>query len=614
MENKRFVQYNEKLFTGFFCAGIFIFFAFFYNNHLHFVEQSQLFLLTGDYFLSKMSFPGGFSGYLGGFLMQFYFLSLAGPFIITLLLFGIQQTTRHILSVVNGNISFFPLSFLPALNAALILCDEFYPLSAIVGFLIALLLGWLYITIKKNKYRFIAGTLLIPLTYWLTGGSFLMLLAVILVFEILVVLRLQKKEGKAKKSEIADLGRLKAWHLAVYLVVAAGVPLLVMAFLILQPLMLTFISEFYYDLRTVFPLALIIFFALPAALLIVICFLPAKEKLYHAAIYFQITGVIVAGYFGFILWANFIAEEIFTYDYLARNERWVDVISFAEKKPPKNNLSLAMLNLSLAKTGKMGDRMFNIEQNGVDGLFLPFATDYFAPMMRSEIFFQLGMINASQECAFESMETTPNLNKSVRSIKRLAETNLINGHYEVAKKYIKLLKNTTFYRKWAKDTEKYLYNEDMINKHPVWGEMRMRMIKKNYFFKVQNMESTLNMLYILLSENPQNRIAFEYLMAYYLINKDLLNLMNCLPMMDKLNYSEIPISYQEAIMLVIGLTPKNQMSDIPLNVSEYTKTRMKTYTNIYTAYQNPQEFLRKRFSGTYWYYFHFKTIEINNEK
>ena len=73
-----------------------------------------------------------------------------------------------------------------------------------------------------------------------------------------------------------------------------------------------------------------------------------------------------------------------------------------------------MLNLSLAKTGTMGDRIFNFEQNGIDGLFLPFAKEYVAPMMGSEIFYQLGLVNASQEYSFESTETTPALNKTVR--------------------------------------------------------------------------------------------------------------------------------------------------------------------------------------------------------
>jgi hypothetical protein len=292
-------------------------------------------------------------------------------------------------------------------------------------------------------------------------------------------------------------------------------------------------------------------------------------------------------------------------------ERWNDVVKYAQKHPPRNNLSLAMLNLSLARTEKMGDLLFTFEQNGANGLFLPFEKEYVAPMMGSEIFFQLGLINASQEYSFESTETTPNLGKAVRSMKRLAETNLINGNYEVAGKYLGLLKKTLFYRKWAKDTERYLRNEDLINKHPVWGEKRKMMIKQDFFFKVQNMEPILNML---LRDDPQNKIAYQYLMAFYLINKDLRNFMNRIPMMNDLGYTRIPVSYQEAIMYVIGLTSKNPMENIPYKISDDTKLKMKAYAEIYTTNKNAQELLSRRFSGTYWYYFHYKQIEIGNDE
>jgi hypothetical protein len=607
MESPKLLKYTKYIFTGFFFTCIFLFFALFYNNHLHFEEQSQLFLLTGDYFISKINLPGGFSGWVGGFLTQFYYLSVVGPLIITALLLGIQQVTLRILASVNNNYSFFPLSFLPSLNAALMLCDEFYPLSGIIGFLIALLSGWLYISITKNNKRFLIGIILIILTYLLTGGSYLMLLSVMIIYEILEALKTRKK-SVAKET---GFKRLKIWQIALFLIVAAGIPLLVRQFLILQPLGLSFISEFYYNLRTVVPTAIPIFFALPGILMILMFFLPSTNKQYLIAVYVQIALIIAAGYFGSKLWANFSAEEIMKYDYLVRKERWNDVIKFAEKKPPRNNLSLAMLNLSLAKTEKMGDLMFNFEQNGIDGLFLPFKKEYVAPMIGSEILFQLGLINASQEYSFESTETTPNLGKMVRSVKRLAETNLINGNYEVAGKYLKLLKKTIFYRKWAKDTERYLYNENLINKHPVWGEKRQMMIKQDFFFKVQNMEPILNML---LRDDPQNKIAYQYLMAFYLINKDLRNFMNRIPMMNDLGYTRIPVSYQEAIMYVIGLTSKNPMENIPYKISEDTKLRMKAYAEIYTTNKNAQELLSRRFSGTYWYYFHYKQIEIVNDE
>lgn len=613
MEDNKLLKYIEYFFTGFFFAGIFIFFAFFYNNHLHFEEQTQLFLLTGDYFISKMSFPGGFSGYLGGFLTQFYYLSFAGPLILALLILAVQQLTKHILFTINQNRSFFLLSFLPALNASMIMCDEFYPLSAIIGFAIALLSGLLYINVKDARNRFISGIILIPLTYWLAGGSYLMFFSMILVNEFITFIRSGKEKlnRKTRDRNPEPSSTLNPWYLIVFLVVAVGIPLFVKQYLILQPLMLTYITEFYYNLRVTIPVAIPVLFLLLPVLMIMIFLFPATAKRFWVILFSQIGLLIAATWFGFRVWANFSAENIMTYDYLVRNGRWNEVIKFAEKNPPANNLSLAMLNLSLAKTGQLGNKMFNYNQHDEGGLFLPFTREYVAPLMGNEIFYQLGLINASQEYAFESMETIPSLNKSARLIKRLAETNLINGNYKVSEKYLNLLGKTMFYRKWAKETMKYLYKDDLINNHPDWGEKRKLMVKKDFFFKVQNIESTLNMM---LKENPQNKIAFEYLMAFYMINKDLRNFMNCIPMMENMNYKEIPISYQEAIMYIIGLNSKNPLANTPPYISESTKNRMNTYAGIYTTYPDARERLNKNFSGTYWYYLHFKDIKIKNEK
>jgi hypothetical protein len=604
MDDNKLVKYTGYIFTGLFFAAVFIFFAFFYNYHLHFEEETQLFLLTGGFFVSKITFPGGFAGYAGGFLIQFYYWSLAGPLIIAMLLFGVQQLTLRILKSVNSNPSFFPLSFLPALNGLFILCDEFYPLSGIIGIILSLLAGLIYSKISNRTSRFICGIFLIAATYWLAGGSYLMLFGVMLVFEITGALRL-----RLKNEVVGDTGfkMVKIWQLPVYLIIVMGIPLLVRQYLILQPLGLSYITEFYYDMRTVIPKSIPVLFALPAFLMVLVFFLPSRNRIYKIALFAQIALLVCAWYFGQKLWANFSAEQIMTYDYLVRKNRWNDVIKFAERKPPRNNLSLAMLNLSLAKMNKLGDMLFRYEQNGFNGLFLTFAKEYVAPMMGSEIFYQLGLVNASQEYSFESTETTPNLSKSVRAIKRLAETNLINGQYEVSAKYLKLLQKTMFYRKWANKTEKYLYNEDMINNHQEWGEKRKLMMKQDFFFKVQNMEVILKMM---MRENPGNNMAFQYLMAYYLLNKDLRNFMNSLPMMNALQYKKIPVAYEEAIMYVIGLASANPMANTEFKISDETKLRMKSYADIYTTRRNAQEILGKRFGGTFWYYLHYKQIEI----
>lgn len=594
------------MFSGIFCSGVFVFFAFFYNSHLHFVEQFQFFLLTGDFFISKLVYPGGLSGYIGGFLTQFYYLSLAGPLIITALLFALQRVMKRILHTANSGPLIFPVTFLPSLLAGLILCNEFYPLSAITGFLIAMLSGLGYVSITNVRPRFIAGVLLIPFTYWAAGGSYISLVLLMLAYELILYQRSRKKRSSG--SGVIHPSGISVWYLTGYLLLSVVIPLLVRQFLILQPLMMTFLSEFYFNVLTTTPTAILVLFILPPSLMLLVSIVPSKEKYLKSSLAFQ--AAVFAGlcFFGIKSFANFEAEQIMKYDYLVRTEKWNDVLRYADKKPPRNYLSLAMLNLSLAKTGQLGDKMFVYDQHGMNGLFLSFNREYVTALMGNEILYHLGLTNASQEYAFESMQTIPNMGKSARIIKRLAETNLINGQYRVSEKYLTLLSKTIFYRKWANSTMRYLNNEEKINNDRNWGEKRKFMVRSDYFFHIENIEAVLSRM---IKEHPDNKMAFEYLMAFYMINKDLRNFINLIPLMEKMRYSKVPVSYQEAIMYIIGSNNEDPMTNSPAYVTQETKLRMKAYADIYTAYPDARERLEKRFSGTYWFYLHFKEVDFS---
>jgi hypothetical protein len=554
-----------------------------------------------------MGYPGGFSGWTGGFLTQFYYLSLAGPLIIAGLLFVLQQIMKRILYKVNSGAVLFPVSFIPSLLAGVILCNEFYPLSAITGFLLAMLAGLTYVSIKTDRTRFVTGLILIPLIYWLAGGSYISLLMLMLVYELLLYLRSRKRfpEGKVP----LNYYNLRIWYFLAYLLVAAGIPLLVRQYLILQPLMMTFMSEFYYNIVTKIPTSVLLLFVLPPLLTLLVHTIFIKEKYVKTGLAFQIAFFVVLAWLGFKTFTNFEAEEIMTYDYLVRNEQWKDVLKYADKNPPRNYLSLAMLNLSLAKTGQMGNRMFSYDQHGINGLFLPFNREYVTAIMGNEILYHLGLTNASQEYAFESMETIPDMGKSARIIKRLAETNLINGQYKVSEKYLKLLEKTIFYRKWAKNAMTVLNNEEKINNDPDWGEKRRFMVRNDYFFHIKNIEAALNRM---VKEHPDNKMAFEYLMAFYMINKDMTNFINLIPVMEKMGYSKVPVSYQEAIMYIIGLNNEDPMTNSPAYVSRDTRLRMKAYSDIYAKYPDPRERLKKGFAGTYWFYLHFEEVELSS--
>jgi len=585
-----------------FGIAVFTFFAFFYDHHLLFTEQLQLFLLTDDFFLEKLKLPGGFNGYIGGFLTQFYHLPLFGALIITLLLVTIQLITKYLLSRINPYKSLYPLTFLPALIPGFILCSELFPLSAITGFAGALLAGLFYTKIRNKKHRFLSGLLLIPVVYYLMGGAYLTLILIIMVFELVPIPDSEKKTTGKITVSTNSINKINPWLLPVYFAVSAGFPLIIMQYIIFQPVKLAFMSEVYHNIPDKIPWILPVLFAIPAFLMAISSRIPSGFPSRKYSLFVQITILLLTCFYGFKVWVDLDAEEIMTYDYLAKNQKWKELISHAEKNYPRNFLSLAMFNLSLAKTSQMGDKLFNYEQHGTEGLFLPFNKEFITPMMGNEIFYHLGLINASQQYAFESMEVMPNMEKTVRTIKRLAETNLINGHYEVAEKYLKLLEKTLFYRKWAAGSRQYLYNEKMISNHPDWGEKRKLLVREDFFFHIEDIESILHRL---LRDNPNNRIAFEYLAAWHLMNRELDKFVNLLPVMEKQNYRELPLSYQEAILFFMSLTNSDPLSGSRFKISKSVMSGMDGYAKIYLNNSDARELLYSNYSGTYWYYFHY---------
>lgn len=92
--------------------------------------------------------------------------------------------------------------------------------------------------------------------------------------------------------------------------------------------------------------------------------------------------------------------------------------------------------------------------------------------LMSEISLSIGMVNMSQRSAFEAMEAIPNFNKSARALHRLVETNIITGQYEVARKYIAILEETTFYRGWALKMNSVIEHPEQIGDYPLYHRLK----------------------------------------------------------------------------------------------------------------------------------------------
>jgi hypothetical protein len=215
--------------------------------------------------------------------------------------------------------------------------------------------------------------------------------------------------------------------------------------------------------------------------------------------------------------ANFRAEKVMQYDFMARHQQWNRILETANKEKPNNQIGVTVQNLALAMHGVLLDQLFNYHQNGIAGLLPDVKEDATSPLPTAEAFYQLGMINVAQRTVFEAQEAILDFQKSGRCYMRLAQTNLINGQYEVARKYLSALQKTLFYRDWANETLPLLGDEAAIAKHPEYGRLRKMADDKDYYFSDHVTPEMLQSLYL---RNRDNGLAYQYLVAYYLLTGD----------------------------------------------------------------------------------------------
>jgi hypothetical protein len=113
---------------------------------------------------------------------------------------------------------------------------------------------------------------------------------------------------------------------------------------------------------------------------------------------------------------------------------------------------------------------------------------------------------------------------------------------------------------------------------------------------------------LLLQANRQNRMAFEYLMCYYLLSKDLQGFVQRLPLADGFaGFTPSPL-WQEALALAAKRSAR------PLNlragaISREAESRLEAMSRAIQALggdkQRAQTALRAEYEKTYYYYYFF---------
>lgn len=566
----------KPLLSLLFGVAVVIFWTVPFVGGLCFQEQYQMFLFDTSYFLVRIVLPGGLADYISEFLIQFYYMPVLGGAIIALLLMGIQAAVWGLMKQYGARHDFpgYLLSFLPSIALWCAMGDQNVLLSFVVALFGALVIGWIHNRFHNRLVKVVFELVSTALVYWFLGPV-VFLYAALMIGDTL-------KNAQQKDSILSGIG----YSVCILVLTIAWILLTTQT--LQYPLYRIFAGLNYYRYPgTISPLPFVVMvWAVVIPFLGMIpCHRKSLQKLQQSKVVIVLSYVlvIVASWFGIKASFDEMTYDLIDYDFLVRTEQWDKIIEKAEKKPATTPLSVSCVNLALSQKGMFADRLFEFYQNGGEGLFLTFTRDMISPVSTAEIFFRLGMVNDAERYMFEAQEAIPNYRKSARLTRRIIECEIINGNYKVAAKLLRRLQKTLFYSNWANQTMALLGNEKAINRHPVYGKLRKyREKKQDFLFSDREMDQMLGLLF--LNDN-HNKMAYEYLMCYELLQRDMDKFMQYYPLGRFAGYDHIPRSFQE-ILIGNWMKTHSDPRTIPYSVDAQNVNNTLNFIQLYM--QNPK--------------------------
>ncbi|UCC23491.1 MAG: hypothetical protein JSW23_05420 [Planctomycetota bacterium] len=232
-------------------------------------------------------------------------------------------------------------------------------------------------------------------------------------------------------------------------------------------------------------------------------------------------------------------------NYFARNKMWQELLREARLLPAKDYSVFAChdVNRALYHTGQLAHDMFSYPQHP-SGLIS--ATERYAEL---DTLYELGHINRAEDTAYGGLALS---NYYPAGLQKLALINILKGQTDAARTFLHALSKDFLYKDWAEGYLERLETDPLLSSDEHIQHISSLMISEDNLRR--KTAATDDLYLILLEKNKLNRMAFEYLMAWYLLNGRLEDFIQNLNRLDDFGYTDIPRHYAEAILLYTGIT------------------------------------------------------------
>jgi len=612
----------------------FLFFTFFYLYLWLYVDLRLIYHGAGiitnfpvfykgwTFFLPFLSYPGGPVEYLSAFLSQLFYYSWVGALVITVQAWLMCLCLDYLLKAANSLRSHLICFTLPILLLVLYTLYTCYFVTT-MAFLTALLTACLYLklTLSHNKNFSCVSIFLIlsVILYYLAGGALLLFAVICVIYELIFRSR---------------------WKLSLFYLLSAGAIVYILGVLILGFSIIDAFSNLMpfswkilnYEARKRAVAIVYAFYLLPPLILLVlgiwrrlvksllfakkrtgrkpakkhrnkISNLPAKIFSWYSCslkLKYVVELLLLLAIAGSAVFfsRNDNLRTRFKVDYYAFHKMWPELLISARRYPTDPFIAHAV-NRALYHRGRLGYDMFSWPQHP-DYLFLSDKKYKWMYWQIFDVFLDLGVVNLAENDLTECLE---GLGDRPMVLQRLALINMVKGNLDSAKIYLGALSKTLFDADWAIHYLDLLETNPDLSTDKYIQHLRSLCLDKDCLTHSLLKERTLSWL---LERNSQNRMAFEYLMAWYMLNKQLGKFVQNLERLQDFDYREVPTHYEEAALIYVYGTGK------PFNLSGYQpnpqkRRQIEDFSRLINSYGGDKKAafneLSKKFRNTYFFYY-----------
>lgn len=249
-------------------------------------------------------------------------------------------------------------------------------------------------------------------------------------------------------------------------------------------------------------------------------------------------------------WDNKALLEI---DYCADHQLWNDLLLKARKLRVYSEYTNHDINLALYHTGRLPYEMFTFPQMYNILFSQEQARSDSIAMVRKpcDLMLELGRVNEAEHMALELLEMCP----TGHTLKRLALIKLIKNDAASARLFLSVLRDAPIWGRWAQDQLRQLDTRAEVTGDAAVQQARQHMIAQDDLARIYAKAADGGavdcsaMLLDLLTRDPSNRMAFEYLMAQNLLEGNLQAAVDLLPWADQFFSPALPRHYEEAVLL-----------------------------------------------------------------